>query len=126
MPNELRRPLRFLVVEHEPEFRDMFISLLEWRGYGVHAAASGAEALAIMRQHAISVALVAIELPDMSGYEVAATIQAELGGCAPNFIAVSSYHRPIERARAAEAGFMRHLLKPTTPAMLYNTIDTVS
>lgn len=126
MPNELRRPLRILVVEHEPGFRDTFISLLEWRGYGVHAAASGREALAILRRHAISVALVALELPDISGYEVAATIQAELGGRAPNFIAISSYHRPIERARAAEAGFMRHVLKPTTPAMLYNAIDMVS
>lgn len=125
MANELRRPLRLLVVDSEAETRDTVTTLLEWRDYGVFVAATGAEALAIMRHHSISVALIVLALPDICGYEVAATIHSELGARAPTCIALSSYFRPVERARMRDAGFIHHVMKPTSAAMLYNAIDTV-
>jgi CheY-like chemotaxis protein len=60
------------------------------------------------------VVLCDIGLPGLSGYEVARALRASPPG-PMKLIAVSGYAQPEDVARAAEAGFDRHIAKPPDP-----------
>ena len=63
---------RILIVDGDVAAADDLASLLQSRGYGdARAAYTGATALAFAIEFVPTVVLVDLELPDMSGYEVA-------------------------------------------------------
>jgi DNA-binding NarL/FixJ family response regulator len=65
-------PLTVLIVDDNERFRVRARRLLEEEGYAVVAeVADGAAALAAARRHRPGVVLLDIQLPDMSGMEVA-------------------------------------------------------
>lgn len=64
-----------LVVDDEPKIREVLFSLLESKGYGVYTAENGKEALAIFEKNNISLVLLDLMLPDISGEEVCALIR---------------------------------------------------
>jgi signal transduction histidine kinase len=101
--------LRVLVVEDNDDLRDMMCALLQSRGSTVLSAADGRNAIALARQQHPHLAFVDIDLPDISGYEVARAL-AEQGGI--RLVAVTGYGQAEEVRRALAAGFERHLKKP--------------
>ena len=101
--------LRVLVVEDNQDLREMMCALLASRGCAVSGAADGGTALALARDTLPQVAFVDIDLPDISGYEVARRL-AEQGGI--RLVAVTGYGQPEDVRRALAAGFDRHLKKP--------------
>ena len=62
--------------------------------------------------------LVDIGLPGMDGYEVARRVRQhpQLAGAA--LVALTGYGREEDRARALDAGFDHHLVKPVDPDVL--------
>ena len=103
------RGLRVLVVEDNGDLRDMMCALLQSRGSTVLGAADGRSAIALAAQQRPVLAFVDIDLPDMSGYDVARALQAQ-GGI--RLVAVTGYGQAGDVQRALEAGFARHLKKP--------------
>jgi signal transduction histidine kinase len=101
--------LRVLVVEDNDDLRDMMCALLESRGCAVSAAAGGMSAIALAESSPPQVAFVDIDLPDISGHEVARAL-AQRGGI--RLVAVTGYGQPDDVRRALDAGFDRHLKKP--------------
>ncbi|MGQ9731746.1 MAG: response regulator [Candidatus Zipacnadales bacterium] len=59
-----------LVVDDEPDVREIFRLALSRRGYDVHPFGDGAEALAAARDHHFVLAFVDIAMPNMDGVEV--------------------------------------------------------
>jgi signal transduction histidine kinase len=100
---------RVLVVEDNDDLRDMMCALLQSRGSTVVSAADGRGAIGLARQQRPSLAFVDIDLPDISGYEVARAL-AEQGGI--RLVAVTGYGQPEDVRRALAAGFESHLKKP--------------
>jgi len=103
------RGTRVLVVEDNGDLRDMMCALLQSRGSIVLGAADGRSALALAAQQRPELAFVDIDLPDMSGYEVAKALKAQ-GGI--RLVAVTGYGQADDVQRALAAGFARHLKKP--------------
>jgi signal transduction histidine kinase len=101
--------LRVLVVEDNDDLREMMCSLLQSRGCAVSGAADGHGALALARDCLPQVAFVDIDLPDISGHEVARALAGQ-GGI--RLVAVTGYGQPEDVRRALAAGFDRHLKKP--------------
>jgi CheY-like chemotaxis protein len=103
---------RVLVVEDNADLREMMCALLQSRGCTVAGAADGRTAIALARQSLPEVAFVDIDLPDISGYEVARSFAAssELSGI--RLVAVTGYGQAEDVRRALAAGFERHLKKP--------------
>ena len=64
-----------LVVDDEPKIREVLTSLLESRGYQAFTAENGKEALEVFDKNNISLVLLDLMLPDMSGEEVCALIR---------------------------------------------------
>jgi len=103
------RGLRVLVVEDNADLRDMMCALLQSRGSTVLSAADGRGAVALAARQRPDLAFVDIDLPDISGYEVARLLAAQ-GGI--RLVAVTGYGQADDVRRALAAGFERHLKKP--------------
>ncbi|SDE86353.1 Signal transduction histidine kinase [Massilia sp. PDC64] len=100
---------RVLLVEDNDDLRDMTCALLQSRGCIVMTAADGRSALALAARQRPDVAFVDIDLPDISGHEVARAL-AHQGGI--RLVAVTGYGQPDDVRRALAAGFDLHLKKP--------------
>jgi signal transduction histidine kinase len=98
-----------LLVEDNDDLRDMTCALLQSRGCTVMTAADGRSALGLAERQRPDVAFVDIDLPDISGYEVARKLAAR-GGI--RLVAVTGYGQPDDVRRALAAGFDLHLKKP--------------
>jgi CheY-like chemotaxis protein len=101
--------LRVLVVEDNEDLREMMCALLQSRGCAVSAAAEGHAAIALAERALPQVAFVDIDLPDISGHEVARALAVQGG---TRLVAVTGYGQPEDVRRALAAGFDRHLNKP--------------
>jgi two-component system response regulator HydG len=62
--------LRILVVDDNPEMAETLADILELKGYTVHAAASGAEALEILQDQPVDILLTDVKMPGMNGLEL--------------------------------------------------------
>ncbi len=68
-----------LVIDDDPAQRTILQSLLGALGFVVHAAANGAEGIAMAAQTAIDIVLCDIQMPGVSGWDVAAQLRTTHG-----------------------------------------------
>src|SRR5690242_5351117 len=66
-----RRPLRVLVVEDNPDGREMLRLLLQMAGYDALAARDGMEGVELALRERPQAAVIDIGLPRLDGYQVA-------------------------------------------------------
>ena len=59
--------LTILVVDDNPSMAKTMADILDVKGFEVHAAISGAEALEILRDHPVDILLTDVRMPDMNG-----------------------------------------------------------
>jgi PAS domain S-box-containing protein len=103
---------RILIVEDNADAREMLRDFLVYAGHEVHEAHSGPEGVESALRLRPDVTLVDIGLPLLDGYEVAHRIRADPRGGELFLIALTGYGSVSDRARALDAGFDRHLVKP--------------
>ncbi len=118
-------PQRVLIIDDHDDAREMCRLALEARGHEVFAAADGPEGLHLLRSARPDVAIVDIGLPGMDGYEVAQHMRADPAGRDILLIALTGYGFPEDRARTRDAGFDRHLVKPTPPQDLLREVESL-
>jgi CheY-like chemotaxis protein len=109
-----QRRLRVLVVDDNRDAAESLADLIRLLGHEVDVAHEGPSALETARARPPDVVLCDIGLPAMSGYDVARALRSQ--GARARLVAVSGYAQPEDVARAAEAGFDRHVAKPPSPA----------
>ncbi|MCC7009629.1 MAG: response regulator [Acidobacteria bacterium] len=109
-----------LVVEDNDDAREMLEDLLRLDGHHVVVARDGETALTRLHEQRVDLALIDLGLPGMTGYDLARRIRAAApaGRSRPVLVALTGYGLPSDRARSAEAGFDRHLVKPVSPEVL--------
>jgi CheY-like chemotaxis protein len=110
---------RILIVDDDVDAADSLASLLQSTGYGdARVAYTGATALAMAVEFAPTVLIVDLDLPDMSGYDVARHLSQhpQLHNLRLIALAAGSEHPGRELAR--EAGIERYLTKPVGAAAL--------
>ena len=105
-------PCSLVIVEDYADARETLATLLRLLGHTVDVAENGTRGVERVLAKLPDVALVDIGLPDIDGYEVARRIRASAGErvC---LVALTGHGRPEDHARAREAGFDAHLVKPT-------------
>jgi CheY-like chemotaxis protein len=115
----LRAPLqrRILVVDDHVDAANSLALLLRGMGHEVFVAHEGRAALADLTRIRPDIALLDIAMPDMSGYELARQIRSR-SGPAIRIVALTGFGLAEDRARAHEAGFDHHMVKPADPAFL--------
>jgi two-component system CheB/CheR fusion protein len=111
---------RLLVVEDDPDSREMLLTVFAQCGAIVSAAASAEEAVEAIQQATPDVLVCDIGLPGEDGYELLRRIralEAERGGRIPA-LALTAYARLDARGKALAAGFDGHISKPVVPTDL--------
>jgi CheY-like chemotaxis protein len=111
---------RLLVVEDDPDSREMLVTVFAQCGAIVSAAASAEEAAEAIQQATPDVLVCDIGLPGEDGYELLRWIralEAEKGGRIPA-LALTAYAGLDARGKALAAGFDGHVSKPVVPADL--------
>jgi signal transduction histidine kinase/CheY-like chemotaxis protein len=109
--------LNILVIEDNPDGREILRVMLEEDGHQIRAAEDGRSGVELARATRPDVALVDIGLPGLDGYEVARQIRRELG-TSIRLIAVTGYGQADDRRKSRDAGFDAHLVKPVAPEAL--------
>ena len=118
------RGVRVLVVDDEPDGRDVVKSLLEDREAEVVTAPSVRAALAAVDDFAPDVVVSDIGMPGEDGYALIRALRArgpERGGAVPA-IALTAFARAEDSRRAHRAGFQIHLAKPVDDEELVASI----
>jgi signal transduction histidine kinase/CheY-like chemotaxis protein len=118
-PRPLPRPAptlqpgcRVLVVEDRAPVRETLRVLLQGLGHEVTVATEGLEGVTKVLESRPDVTLVDVGLPGIDGYELARRVRASRGGGSLYLVALTGYGGAEAQAKALEAGFDLHLVKP--------------
>jgi len=112
--------LRVLVLEDEPDARELVERVLQERGAATLAFASALEALDACTAQAPDVIVSDIGLPGIDGYEFIRRLRTSEGQRGRNTpaAALTAFARSEDRRRALLAGFQTHVAKPVDPLEL--------
>lgn len=117
--------IKVLVVDDEPDARELMKRFLESSDAIPALAASASEALGLLfSRESPDVIVSDIGMPDEDGYEFMQKVRDR--GIKTPAIALTAFARSEDRVRALQAGFQAHLAKPVEPAELLATILRLS
>ncbi|MEX0591640.1 MAG: hybrid sensor histidine kinase/response regulator [Xanthobacteraceae bacterium] len=103
---------RALLVDDSAFFRNLLAPVLKAAGYEVRTATGGAETLALLeRDTRFDFVICDIEMPGMSGFELAEKLRADPRTANLRLIALSSHHSPAAIERGRQAGFNNFVAK---------------
>jgi PAS domain S-box-containing protein len=117
-----------LLIEDDPDARELLTEVLQQYGASVIAAASADEALALVERARPHVLLSDIGLPGADGYALISRVRAlpaERGGRTPA-AAITAYASSDDARRALGAGYQRHAPKPIQPAVLARLVKELA
>jgi DNA-binding response OmpR family regulator len=112
---------RVLVVDDHLDSADMLCMMLRAFGHECRAATRGARGLEIAREFRPEIAMLDIGLPDVSGYDLARSIRAELG-TSVYLTAITGWGEASDHERALQAGFDRHVTKPANGEIIRDVL----
>jgi signal transduction histidine kinase/ActR/RegA family two-component response regulator len=122
--------LRILIVDDDPDMRDLLAYTLEVCGAEVIAVATANAAISALTDSSLPMDILIsdIGMPDEDGYSLLRRVRAlkpENGGRIPA-IALTAYARTQDRTAALLAGFQSHIAKPVEPAELIAVIANLA
>jgi PAS domain S-box-containing protein len=120
--------LKILVVEDQPDARDLITRVLDDCGAATIAASNADDALVLLEAERPDVLVTDIGMPGVDGFGLLRRVRAlgpARGGRVPA-IALTAFARSEDRTRALRAGFLVHVSKPVDPAELAATVASVA
>jgi len=117
---------RVLVVDDEPDSRELAVEVLGSFGAEVITAGSADEAIAAISERPFDVLVSDIGLPAEDGYALIRRVRSEPNGRDVPALALTGYASPTDSKRALEAGYQRHISKPVEPDELIATVTEMA
>ncbi|NQU17365.1 MAG: response regulator [Candidatus Saganbacteria bacterium] len=112
---------KILVVDDQPGNRKLLNDLLKFKGYDIIEASDGKEALKNAEKHP-DLILLDINMPDISGYEVAKQLKSKDSTKNIPFIMLTAQEDKQSVDAAFAAGAVDYIVKPFQPANLLQKI----
>lgn len=113
------RGAQILVVDDDPDSREVVKIFLEQYGSMVDTARSAPEAFEKFTSNGYRMVISDIGMPEEDGFQLMRRIREFEGGSGRvPAIALTAYARPEDKASAVDAGFDEHVSKPVEPELL--------
>ncbi len=103
-------PNKVLVVDDEPQSRDVIKVALELEGYSIYGVASAEEALEVLKNENFDVMFFDLGLPGMSGIELCEEVRKD--NPVAVIYAITGFSEIFELADCRGAGFDDYFTKP--------------
>ncbi len=116
---------RILVVEDDEKSRRLLTDVLGYHGYEVAAVESGEEGLERARSRPPDAALLDIQLPGISGFDVLAQLRSWTERERIPVVAVTASVMDHDRKRILAAGFDAYVAKPVNIRELLQTLEAL-
>ena len=110
--------IKALVAEDNPVNRELLRELLEARGYAVHEACNGQEALDLIEAVRPDILLLDLGMPVLDGFATVGKIRENPRLAELPVLAVTAYAMRGDRERILSSGFDGYLAKPIHPDAL--------
>lgn len=105
--------MKILLVEDHPGLAEISCRLLrDLHGHEVRLASTGAEAIAAAGGEVPDLVLIDLNLPDMSGYDIARRLRQDAAFDATVLVAVTGFGSMVDPDFAKEVGIDAHFRKP--------------
>ncbi|MFL5410729.1 MAG: response regulator [Myxococcales bacterium] len=117
---------RVLVVDDEPDSRELAVEVLASFGAEVITVGCADEAIAAISERPFDVLVSDIGLPAEDGYALIRRVRSEPNGRDMPALALTGYASPSDSKRAIEAGYQRHISKPVEPDELIATVTEMA
>jgi class 3 adenylate cyclase len=121
----MRTPPRILIVDDNPENRDIFQARLARHGYEILTASDGQEALATARATQPDLILLDIMMPKVDGIEVCRRLKADTVFPFTPIIMVTARSDPKDIVAGLEAGGDEYLTKPVDQGALVARVKSM-
>jgi signal transduction histidine kinase/CheY-like chemotaxis protein len=114
-----------LVVEDNLVNQKVVTGLLRRKGYRVHTACDGQQALAFLENHEVQVVLMDVQMPVMDGLEATRKIRGESRWADLPIIAMTAHAMSGDRERCLSAGMNAYIAKPINSQELHSLLESV-
>lgn len=112
-----------LIVEDNELNMKLFHDLLEAHGYDTLQTRDGVEALKIAREHKPDLILMDIQLPEVSGLEVAKWIKEDDSLRSIPIVAVTAFAMKGDEEKIRQGGCEAYIAKPISVAKFLETVE---
>ena len=116
---------RVLIVEDEPDIRNLVVLHLQRDGYQVTSAGSGEEALRQVRLSPPDLVLLDLMLPTMSGLEVCRRLRQEPATATLPIVMLTAKADEVDKVVGLELGADDYVVKPFSPKELLARVRAV-
>src|SRR5215510_7684285 len=116
---------RVLIVEDEPDIRDLLTFHLERDGFQVARAGTGTEALRQVRLSPPDLLILDLMLPEMDGLEVCRRLRADAATTTLPIIMLTAKGDEVDRVVGLEIGADDYIVKPFSPKELIARVRAV-
>ncbi|HET9442674.1 MAG TPA: response regulator [Acidimicrobiales bacterium] len=116
-----------LVVDDEPDIRDLVRMTVEFDGHAVLTACDGAEALDAVRNERPDLVILDVMMPEKDGWQVLEAMKAdrEPEVSAIPVILLTARSGDMDRIRGGIEGAVRYLTKPFSPEQLREEVNEI-
>lgn len=120
---------RILVVEDEPDLRELFKTTLEYLNYEVITCTNGEDAIRLTYEERPSLVFLDVVMPGMSGFEVCRFLKNDNATKDIFIVIVSALSREVDYEMSIEVGADDYITKPVSldviKRVLKNTIQSI-
>jgi phosphate regulon transcriptional regulator PhoB len=116
---------RVLIVEDEPDIRELVVHHLKREGYQVSVAASGEEALRQVQASPPDLVLLDLMMPTMNGLEVCRRLRQDPVTASLPIVMLTAKGDEIDRVLGLEIGADDYVVKPFSPKELLARVRAV-
>jgi CheY-like chemotaxis protein len=112
-----------LIIEDNPASLELVSYLLQAFEHTVVAATDGESGLALVQELPVDLIICDLQLPGLSGYEVARQVKEDPAVAAIPILAVTAFAMVGDRDRILAAGFDGYMAKPIQPEFFVAEIE---
>jgi PAS domain S-box-containing protein len=119
---------KILVVDDEPDARQLMSAILEQCGAEIKVAENAAQALSLIDEYRPDILISDIGMPETDGFELIKKIREKEKGSGKRLpaVALTAFARAEDRLKALSAGYNMHIPKPVEPTELIVVIANLT